>query len=316
MKFATAILIAILGAAPMAAGEIAQRKGPATLEIRFDSLTPKITLADVITVKLEVEGTTALRVKAPDRFPTDYPWQLIELSKVERTPIDAKRVRWRLTYKFAPREPAKKVALAFPEIRLRESDDPEEERALTWEPVDFEVTTSITDPDRADIRDITEIESLPTAPDAGMLDWRIVALAVLVVLLIFVVFFTRALLKRRDSRSPTQIALYEWQRLVAMGLPEKGRSERFVTLLTLLVRQFLERQFGLLARRQTTPEFLQALAQQSALSDEEKRFLTTFFQRSDAIKFAGIDMSPSECSEWAEATRRFLQNRIAISTSK
>src|ERR1051325_6139640 len=108
-----------LGAAPCAAGEITQKQGPATLEIRFDGPTPKLALAlaDLLTVKLTVEGRAGLRVRAPDRFAADFPWLLVELSKVERSPLGSERETWRLVYKLAPRGPGRKIALRFPNVQ-------------------------------------------------------------------------------------------------------------------------------------------------------------------------------------------------------
>jgi hypothetical protein len=92
-----------------------------------------------------------------------------------------------------------------------------------------------------------------------------------------------------------------------MKLPEQGRSERFVTLLTILVRQYLERQYSLPARRRTTPEFLLQLVQVAALAPEEKQFLTSFLERSEHIKFANVPITPEECAHWANAAKHFLE---------
>ena len=57
-------------------------------------------------------------------------------------------------------------------------------------------------------------------------------------------------------------------------------------------------------------ELLRALAQQAALNDDEKRFLADLLQRSELIKFARIEMTPEECTAWAEKVQRFLQARV------
>jgi hypothetical protein len=304
------ILVVLLmsAALPCVAGEIVQRQGGATLTIRYDAEKPRLALSDLITVTLEVEGKKTLRVSAADRFPASFPWLLVELSRVERTPLEGDRVHWRLRYTFAPREPGKQ-SFAFPEVKLRESNDEKDDRSIAWSPVDFDVTTAIADPDRASVRGDASIEKLPDLPPP-LFDWRWLPVAVSILLVLGLALVAVLLWRRRTAKTPAGLALYEWQRLVALGLPEQGRSERFITLLTLLVRQYLERQFLIPARRQTTPEFLRDLEQHSSLSAEEKQFLTSFLPRADAIKFAGTDMSAAECTQWAQAAREFIARRL------
>src|SRR5262249_42701292 len=100
----------------------------------------------------------------------------------------------------------------------------------------------------------------------------------------------------------------EWRRLMALRLPEQGRSERFITLLTLLVRQYLERQYALPARRRTTSEFLEQLARISSLGSEQKHFLASFLEQSEQVKFAQVSLTSDECQQWADAARRFLES--------
>ena len=131
----------------------------------------------------------------------------------------------------------------------------------------------------------------------------------LVVLLAALAFGLRRFLRRDSSRTSAQLALEAWDRLLAKKLPENGRSERFITLLTMLMRRYLERQFALPARRRTTAEFVQQLESCPLLSGEEKQFLTSFLERCDAVKFAKVDMSVDECRRWADSARQFLQRQ-------
>ena len=103
---------------------------------------------------------------------------------------------------------------------------------------------------------------------------------------------------------------------MALNLPEHGRSERFITLLTTLLRRYLERQYAIPARRRTTPEFVQLLADFGTLSADDKQFLVRFLERCEAIKFADVPMPPAECSEWAQAIRQFIQRRQSSVTGQ
>jgi hypothetical protein len=161
---------------------------------------------------------------------------------------------------------------------------------------------------RAALRDTTTIEATPDSPPPETSFWPWVAAAALLVVIIAVILLVRWR-QRKRIRSPALRALYEWQRLMTMKLPERGRSERFITLLTLLLRDYLERDCQLRTRRQTTAEFLSSLPQLGVFTPEEKQFLGEFLHRADAVKYARVPMSIEECSHWAEQSRLFLQRR-------
>jgi Clp amino terminal domain, pathogenicity island component len=300
------LILALLGpATPCAGGAVKQAQGDATLEVSWEGDERKLGLADQITVTLRIEGNEALNVYgAPLDLGAKANWLLVERSKDTKMPIRAKRVRWQLVYKFAPREPGREIAFAFPEVRYRDGD----ERAITWEPITFEVTTQITAPETAKLKGIAAIEELPAIAPPEESAWRWLLLGILPV--VGIAIFALWLIRRRArSRSAVDLALYELQRLVGMKLPEKGNSERFITLLTMLVRRYLERQYALPARRRTTPEFVRFLASCETWTTPEKDFLTSFLQRCEAVKFAKAAMSVAECGKWVDAVRQFLQPR-------
>ncbi len=303
MKSARLIWMLFLTASPCAAGVETQSKALATLEVRYEGDKRKLSLADLITVELGVEGSQALRVEAPTEPPAG--WLLVERSAERRHTIASHRVRWQLTHRFAPREPGKKVPFAFPAVKIRD----ERETTVAWDAIDFEVTTQIAKADLSQLQGIPSIE--PAAPlpvrDSTWLWWLALSAGVFITIALAVLI--RLGMRKSAPRTPAQLALREWRRLMGMNLPATGRSERFITLLTLLVRRYLERQFDLPARRQTTPEFLSRAAQSDRLTVEEQQFLSTFLKRCDAIKFAGVDMPPDECSRLAEAARQFLEQR-------
>ncbi len=303
------LMLCLLGSAvPCNAATITQKKDGASLEIRFDGAKPTLALADLITVALTVEGPPTLHAPiAPLELPGAAPWVLVERSKLSTQELkDPPRRRYQLVYRFAPREPGEKIPFHFPDVKFR--DGGHDEQSVSWTPIDFKVETSLVHPERMALRDITALETTaPVAPpDSSWQRWS--ALAALGLLLMAALLAARILMRRKVGRTPAQFALYEWQRLVAMKLPEKGHSERFITLLTMLVRRYLERQFALPARRQTTPEFMQNLGQLPMLTPQEKQFLTSFLHGCDAVKFAKEEMTAEECNRWANAARKFLQS--------
>ena len=301
------LLVVCLGsfAAPCPAGAVVQSKGAATLEIRFDAPKAEIGLSDLITVELSVEGSAALRVE-PSSNEAPAGWTLVERSSEKIDTIGPDRLRWRLIHRFAPRAPSANTPFSFPAFKYHDGKTSQE---VAFDPVDFKVTTQIATPDLSQLVDITSIEPLPPLVHADYSwAWWYVAAAVLILAVAGVIlgWYWR---RRVVPRTPTMFALHELRRLVAMRLPQRGHAERFVTLLTTIVRRYLERQLQIPARRQTTAELVGHLTATSSLSAAEKQFLIPFFQKSDAFKFAQEPLTSEECSQLAEHTRYFLERR-------
>jgi hypothetical protein len=293
------------------ADAIEQHKGPATLEVRFTPGEPKtrqIALSDTITVTLRIVGSPGWKITAPRKLPDTAPWLLVGEPVTTQEKLDLQRQRWQRVYLLAPRERGT-LTLEFPELRIEKDDA--EPQSIAWDPIIFTVTTRIAQPDRAGMREITDIEK-PEAPPASTGSWYgWLALAVLPLLGALLVL-ARRWLRHTKTRVPAERALYEWQRLQEMKLPERGSSERFMTLLSLIVRDYVQRGLGLPARRQTTGELRVLLAPLLVLTDPQKSFLIAFLECADSVKFAHTAMLASECSRWSEKVREFLQERIDL----
>ncbi|HZZ78194.1 MAG TPA: hypothetical protein VFE62_06730 [Gemmataceae bacterium] len=299
MKWAVLILFTLLCAAPATlAGSRTQTKADASLEVQFDGNNPELSLADVITVTLTVHGRPGLEVIAPLDLPTSAPWLRVERDEPTRQTVNG-RVRWQIVYRFAPREPGK-LDFAFPDVKSQNVGAAEQ--TVSWQPITFSVSTSADE-----LRDITSIEEVPplVAEDRAWLLWTAPAALGLVAIIGAVLMLRQR--RHVAKQTPAERALREWDRLIALRLPEAGRSERFVTLLTTLLRRCLERQFDIPARRQTTAEFCQHLTTIEKLAPHEKEFLTNFLEHCEAVKFAGVAMPIEECAHLARAARAFLE---------
>jgi len=300
----------ILIAGPSAdAGVIVQAKGRA--QLHFSKQTT-LALSETIRVDLVVEGTSALQVDMPKEMPADSKWILVERWPALQATVGPNRKSWSVNCWFAPLEPGKKVPFRFPDVKVK--DGPIEE-TISFTPVYCEVTTQIQKVDRAELKDITAIEPLPpmVPTDYAWIWWSILGGASCIFAISALLL--RSLLRKTPTRSASQVALQELDRLLAMKLLQNGKSERFVTLLTMLVRRYLERRYSLPARRQTTPEFLANLAQTALMTMEEKQFLTSFLRRCEAVKFANADISTEECGIVAESVRQFLVGRSVTNNS-
>src|SRR5262249_43577900 len=106
--------------------------------------------------------------------------------------------------------------------------------------------------------------------------------------------------------SPQEWAVRELDRLEALQLPEQGEIERYHTLLSDVLRRFLELRFQLHAPRQTTAEFLQAAETAQQLTPARPGLLREVLQRRDLAKCARAAASADECRATLTLARSFI----------
>jgi hypothetical protein len=103
---------------------------------------------------------------------------------------------------------------------------------------------------------------------------------------------------------------------VALSLEELERISReiermspyqFSIRVSDILRKYVTQQYGLPATRQTSIEFLTALAKASPFSTEEKSLLEDFLNRCDLIKFARYEATPSDSELLLQEAIRFVK---------
>lgn len=134
-----------------------------------------------------------------------------------------------------------------------------------------------------------------------LVGWIFVALTALGLLIAAAIYLVRILLQRiREHRmSPIERAWAELDRLVKRGLPERGRYKDFYVELTLVVRRYIQRKYGIKAPHMTTDEFLREAKPSNALRD--------FLVSADMIKFAGVEATLEMSEDATSAARNYLR---------
>ncbi len=296
------LFVLCLAAPPAVALEQTQAQGPARLEVRSDSAGDTLALSDTLTVTVSVEGSPGLEVE-PQELQVPG-WTVLGRDKPTTTKPAAARLRWQQAYLLAPQSRGA-LTLQMPALRYR--DLAAQWQTATWQPLTINVTSQLGPVETGKLRDLAQVETVPPALAAGSPPWYLL-LAVpprlLLVLLVYRYYRRNAPTTRRQ---PAREALRECERLITSQLPEQGRGERFITLLTTILRRYLERQYQLPARRQTTREFLQALADADGFSAEQKQRLAAFLEQCDLIKFARVSPSTADCRALADEVRRLVE---------
>lgn len=160
----------------------------------------------------------------------------------------------------------------------------------------------------SDFRDIKNPVELPRKRSWEWLVWlAILALAVVVIL-------TGRSVWRRRMTAPTRVRIvppHEWAReqfrlLQAERFVERHEVHEFYFRLTWIVRQYIERRFGIMAAEQTTEEFLAAAKDHPSLGGSHKAGLSGFLQAADLVKFAKYAPGEAESNQALGAAEAFV----------
>ena len=151
--------------------------------------------------------------------------------------------------------------------------------------------------------------------DFPPLSWKLVGwvcLAVLAVLAILagLVGLTRYIARRvKEHRmSPIERAWVELDRLLKKGLPGRGRYKDFYVELTMVVRRYVQRKYGVKAPHLTTEEFLREFKDERRETRDELR---KFLESADMVKFAGVEATPEMADEATDSARGYLKSDSA-----
>lgn len=162
--------------------------------------------------------------------------------------------------------------------------------------------------DLGQLRGITGIEDVPPTPVQSSWPYWLALAAVLLV--VAAVLISKLVRRRPATRAalPADIwALVKLDRIDAMKLSDAGAAERLHTLVSDVVRRYLERRFDLQAPRQTTIEFLETMRASPKLSTSQQELLREFLERCDLAKFARAACGVEECRTTAAMARRFVE---------
>lgn len=146
-----------------------------------------------------------------------------------------------------------------------------------------------------------------------LVGWIALALAGMALAVTGIVWAVRALARRvKEHRmSPIERAWAELDRLLKKGLPGRGRYKDFYVELTMVVRRYVQRRYGVRAPNLTTEEFFEEA--KAVLGSDAARVesLRTFLESADMVKFAGLEATPEMADSATDAARGYLSGDAA-----
>ena len=105
--------------------------------------------------------------------------------------------------------------------------------------------------------------------------------------------------------SARAVALRELARL--RGSVQLLEPHDFSSAVSDVLRTYIGAHYGLRAREQTSPEFLEAISSAPRFSDGDRTLLARFLERADMIKFARIDATSGDSSDLLNSATDFVQ---------
>ncbi len=154
--------------------------------------------------------------------------------------------------------------------------------------------------------------------DLPPLSWKLVgfvacgllALAAVVVGLVALVRLIARKVKEHRM-SPIERAWVELDRLLKKGLPGRGRYKDFYVELTMVVRRYIQRKYGIKAPHLTTEEFLRD-NRIAELSNSRIAELKAFLESADMVKFAGVQATPEMADAATASARGYLKGDAEV----
>lgn len=112
---------------------------------------------------------------------------------------------------------------------------------------------------------------------------------------------------REHRMSPLERAWAELARLLKRKWPAHGRAKDFYVELTMVVRRYIQRKYGVRAPHLTTEEFFGALSDSLRQSSEQTARLHDFLSQADLVKFAGVQADEAMIDAAVASAKTYLQ---------
>ncbi len=147
--------------------------------------------------------------------------------------------------------------------------------------------------------------------DLPPLSWKLVGqlggILIALGLVAALVYFAMKYVARRVKEhlmSPIERAWVELERLLKKDLPARGKYKDFYVELTLVVRRYVQRKYGIRAPHMTTEELVVVRPE-----------LTDFLESADRVKFAGLQATTDMAQAATDSARAYLKQDAAEVTT-
>ena len=269
---------------------------------------PRVTMADLVRVELDVETDRADVVSVDVAFEATDEWAggRRERNESRRGGADSGGRLVRSTLVFEPFLPGD---LETPPITLTPVlRDGARGEPLTIEPMGVEVASVIEgDPEGAELADVKGVVDAPALSRVWWIAGGVAAACVALGALVAGIVMAR----RRPpapvpARPAHEVAFEALERLRERGLVRDGLMREYYFELSRILRRYIEERFGLRAPEQTTEEFLREARGCGALGTRDVELLERFLEHCDMVKFAKLEVVREQAELSMETVRDFV----------
>jgi len=142
--------------------------------------------------------------------------------------------------------------------------------------------------------------------------WMIFVGSLVVITIIgLAIWYGRRFFRKKEvTLSPRELALAALSEIES----EVGRIApyQFSIRVSNILRRYVVEQFDLPMTRQTSVEFLNAIASAPNFGDEEKALLADFLNRCDLIKFARYEATPEDSRLLLDEAQQFVKGGVLV----
>ncbi len=290
--------------APAAAG---YRKTFGTGPVRFEVEVPSrsITTAEAIDCRLTLRIDEGFEAEFPDlQFPDDVPGLILTEYKEDDAREGTKRLRTRV-YELEP-EYDGTFTLPAMQVYFHKVGEVKEEM-IESEPIELTVARTPADAEALALRDLRGLVMAEEIRRQRRRIWPwVVGGTVLAGALVAGgVYWARRPRKEPPPPPAHELALEALRQLVARDLIGAGRIEAFFVEITGIVREYIERAFGLRAPEQTTEEFLAGIGTSPVVA-RHRDALASFLAAADEVKFARATPDKATIQRAFDTARDFV----------
>lgn len=270
----------------------------------------------VATLKQEVIGADSLNIGTvfelifeaeTDLLQAEIPDTLESFSIIKQDIIKTSGKKDRLKLSIMPLQLG---ALTFPELQIKGSED----SIYQSDRLRLHVVSVRAEADTL-LRDIKAPKSYPYEPDFRIL-LALMLLALILLIILIIMFFKRKAAKQMDVPKVADVipnwkrALAELANLLQSGLLEQGQYIEFHYALSMILRAYLEAEYGFNAREMTTFEiriYLHSIAKEQIDATQQNEILL-FLRSCDQVKYAKHEPSRQDVEQRIMWLQEYLKN--------
>ncbi|HUW82908.1 MAG TPA: BatD family protein [Phycisphaerae bacterium] len=276
--------------------------GPVRIRMLLDAT--EIGLADQVVLTQELEGDPGFEADLPDYLPEDFGhFAVVDMRQDSPVELADGGVLQRRQFVLEP-ERTGTLTIAPMYVYFREEGKERDSHFVT-EPIEVQVAP-VTDVAGLQLRPTRDIfRADPEAPEErGWFGWVLAVVVLVVATAIYV--RRRRVQEQAPITPPHELAREALQRLIERDLIAKGQVEQFFVELSSIMREYIERRFGIHAPDRTTEEFLVEASRSDALTGHHRR-LRQFLTLADQVKFAVHRPAEEDTDESIHVLKRFVQ---------